>query len=227
MSKTSAAKATEMVRGAVKGAAFMDARNETDTIRLWENYKDQALLWRSLALLQIPTTLITLVFSLILWHTRQITLQVPREPLPGVYSAKEIPNEKFMEVSTELVNLIATYTPATARAQFKKAKEFLKEPLLAKFEVDMVGTELKAIENTSRTQIFFADPTKSITARLSDTEVQVQIDGTRLKIVAGQELPPSPTRYLLTLTTIPRNALNPYGIVVTNIQFAPLKPEKD
>jgi hypothetical protein len=223
MANMQAAKAAKLVKEAVKDASFMDARRETDTIRLWENYKDQALLWRSLALLQIPTTLFAIVFSMILWHTRHIKLDVPREPLPGIYSAQEIPDEKFVEVATDLINLIASYTPATARPQFKKAKEFLKEPLLGKFEAEMMQTELKAIENTSRTQIFFADPSKILTARISNSEVQVQIDGTRLKLVGGKELPPAPTRYLVTLTTVPRNMLNPYGIVVSNVQFAAIK----
>ena len=225
--KGSSHKAAALLKETVKTANVVDARGESDTIRLWENYRDQALLWRSLALLQIPATLLALVFSLILWHTRKITLNVPREPLPGQYSVEELPNEKFIEATTEYINLIATYTPATAQPQFLKASQMLKEPLLSKFNEEMLGGEIKAIEQTNRTQVFFSDPTRTETRRLSSTEMLVQVDGIRLKIVGGQELPPAPTRFLVQLTTIPRNVLNPYGIVITNVAVGePEEPAK-
>src|SRR5690606_41834731 len=67
----------------------IDGRSEADTIRLWENYREQALMWRALALLQIPATFIALVFALWIWNTRSITLEVPAKPLPGRYLAKD------------------------------------------------------------------------------------------------------------------------------------------
>ena len=215
----------DTVSEAVKDASVIGTKGENDTLRLWESYKDQALLWRALTLLQIPTTLAALIFSIILWNNRHITLNVPREPLPGVYSAKELPDEKFIEAATEVVNLIATYTSATARPQFKRAREFLNGTLLEHFDEEQLGAELRAIEDTNKTQIFFVDPTKTATLRVSNTEVKVQLEGSRLKIVGGKELPLFPTRYILTLTTLPRNVLNPYGIVVSNIQFETIAPE--
>ncbi len=220
-------KARKFVKDTVKDAGFMDARQETDTIRLWENYKDQALLWRSLALLQVPTTLLALIFSMVLWHTRKVSLNVPREPLPGVYSATELPDAKFIEAATEFINLIATYTPATALPQFRKAKEMVREPLLSKFDIDMLGTELKAIQNTSRVQVFFMDPLKTQTERPNPNEVYVKLEGTRLKIVGGKELPTAPTAFIVTLTTLPRNSLNPYGIVVSNVRFETVLQESN
>ena len=216
-----ALKATNMIHGAVKDSVVRDAHGDADTIRLWENYKEQALLWRSLCLLQIPTTLTALIVALVLWHNRSITLNVPRQPLPGSYSAQEIPNEKFIESATELVNLIATYTPANARPQFKKAKEFLVDPLLTQFEDEMMGAEIKMIESTGRIQMFLVDPdpAKLLIVR-NGNEVKVQMDGARLKFIGGKELPAVATRYLITMTTIPRNVLNPYGIVISNIQTA-------
>jgi hypothetical protein len=210
-------KAASAIKDAVKKATVLEARGESDTIRLWENYRDQALLWRSLALLQIPTTLAAIIFSLVLWHTRKVTLNVPRDPLPGQYSVAQLPDEKFIEAATDYINLVASYTPATVRTQFAKASEMLKEPLLSKFRVEMIENEVRAIEQTNRTQIFFADPTRTQTKRNSPTEMLVQVDGMRMKIVGGQEIPPVATRFLLTLTTVPRNVINPYGIVITNV----------
>lgn len=199
----------------INDSNVIDSRNETDTIRLWENYRDQALLWRALALLQIPSTLILAIFSCYLWATRSITLNVPAKPQPGLYLAEEINDSEFISVATEYINLIASYQPAVARRQFLKARELLKEPMLETFDREMVGTELKAIENTTRTQLFFVDPTKTQIVR-QDNYVTVSMTGERLKLVAGKQLPVNMTKYTVIMTTIPRNSINPYGIVIEN-----------
>lgn len=199
----------------INDSSVIDSRNETDTIRLWENYRDQALLWRALALLQIPSTLILAIFACYLWGTRSITLNVPAKPQPGLYLAEEIHDSEFISVATEYINLIASYQPAVARRQFLKARELLKEPMLETFDKEMVGTELKAIENTTRTQLFFVDPTKTQIVR-QDNYVTVSMTGERLKLVAGKQLPVMMTKYTVVMTTIPRNTLNPYGIVIEN-----------
>jgi hypothetical protein len=45
--------AGQIVKERVNDTQLSAGRSQNDTIRLWENYKDQALMWRSLALLQI------------------------------------------------------------------------------------------------------------------------------------------------------------------------------
>lgn len=210
------ANAVKAAKGVIKDSELIDSRGETDTIRLWESYRDQALLWRALAILQIPATFVMAVFSLYIWSTREVILNVPRNPLPGLYAAQEIPDSAFIDVTTNFLNLIATYQPAVARRQFMKARESLKEPMLETFDREMVGTELKAIENTNRTQLFFVDPTKTKVER-DDTHVQVTMIGDRLKIVAGKQLPVVITKFTVSMTLIPRNDLNPYGIVIDNV----------
>ena len=148
-------------RKIVQDTQVVDTRDTSDTIRLWESYREQAMLWRGLALIQIPVTLVALLFCTVLWFTRTVTLNVPQAPLPGIYEAREIPDVEFIEVATNFVNLVATYQPAVARRQFEEARQYLIEPMLDKFEVDMLGTEIRAIENTNRTQIFFVDPAKT------------------------------------------------------------------
>lgn len=209
-----------------RDTSIFDARGETDTIRLWENYRDQAVLWRSLALIQVPTSLVLVIFALVLWSTRSVTLNVPAKPLPGMYLAKEIPDTEFVEVATDFINLIGSYQPATARRQFNQAKQFLVEPMLARFDTEMMGIELKAIEQTSRTQLFFADPLETKLERIDDRSIKVSFVGDRLKLVAGQEVPAELTRYTVVLTTIPRQQLNPYGIVITNVQFENLSRDR-
>ncbi|MCB0318619.1 MAG: hypothetical protein KDD56_07665 [Bdellovibrionales bacterium] len=200
----------------IKEASVIDTRSENDTIRLWEGYREQALLWRALTLVQIPVTFIALILALVLWYGREITLNVPAKPLPGIYAAHEIPDTEFIDAATEFVNLVASYQPAVAKRQFLEAQKMLVEPMLTKFNSDMFGVELSTIENTERTQMFFTDPTKTSIERVNN-DVIVTMSGERLKIIAGRELPSSPTKFTVVLTTIPKNALNPFGIVIKSV----------
>lgn len=206
----------QLLKNILSDTAISDARNDGDTLRLWENYRDQALMWRALMLLQIPVTAIALLCTIIMWATRETVLQVPSRPLPGIYVAQDIPDTEFIEVTTNFLNLIATYQPTVAKRQFLEARQMLLEPMLARFNTEMMDTELKAIEATSRTQIFFADPGLTTLERLSPREVTISMIGDRLKLVAGKELPMQKSRYTVTLTTVPRQTLNPYGIMITN-----------
>ena len=207
-------------RQLVEDTKLSGARSQNDTIRLWENYRDQALMWRSLTLLQIPATILAVLFAMFMWATRSITLEVPAKPLPGIYAAQDIPDTEFINVGSEYINLVATYNPLVARRQFEAARGMLKEPLITKFKDEMIDVELRAIESTSRTQVFFTDPVKTKTERLGN-EVKVSLTGERWKSIAGQEVPLVTSRYIVTMTTLPRNALNPYGIVISNVEFIP------
>jgi hypothetical protein len=205
------------VRKILRNSEVVDTARDSDTIRLWENYRDQALLWRSIALIQVPSTVIALLFAVFMYLGSNPVINVPQRPLPGVYKASEIPDPIFIEAATEFINLIATYQPAVARRQFNKAREFLQEPFLSKFETELIAEELKAIESTARTQLFFADPTKETLVERSGPDVRVSIVGDRLKIVAGKQLPMQQTLYQIIMTTVPKNALNPYGIVIKGL----------
>jgi hypothetical protein len=206
----------QKVTNVIKQTELFADKGKNDTIRLWESHKEQALLWRSIALIQVPATCIALVFALILWTTRSITLNVPSKPLPGMYMAQDIPDSEFIDVATDFLNLYATYRSSVARKQFAAAREMLNEPMLSKFDKEVVTVELKAIEGTNRTQVFFPDPTETKLVR-KGREITVSLMGERSKIIAGKELEPVVTRFTLTMTSIPRNKLNPYGIVITNV----------
>ncbi len=213
-------KATQGVKERVADTQLTAARSSNDTIRLWENYKDQALMWRALSLLQLPTTLVAIIFALAMWFTREITLNVPSKPMPGHYAAQDIPDTEYVNVANDYVNLVATYQPNTARKQFEVARAMLKEPLLTKFNDENMNSELPAIETTLRTQVFFVDPLLTRVDR-EGNRVIVSISGERWKVIAGAAIPSVSSRYRIEMTTIPRNPVNPYGIVITNVIFTP------
>lgn len=199
-----------------------DVRGESDTIKLWESYRQQALLWRAIALLQIPATAIACLLALLLWTTRSVTLKVPANPKPGTYAVQDIPNSEFINFAQDYVNLLASYQHRVARRQFEAAALMITEPYLSRFRDQMLTFELKAIETTSRTQFFFADPSK-ISLERDGKRLNVSFIGDRLKIVAGQELPLVKTKFTVQLATIPKNPINPYGIAVVDFVAEEIK----
>lgn len=208
----------------VQKAAVVDSRSTNDTIRLWESYREQAGMWRAIALLQIPVSILAMVIALTAWTNRKTILNVPPKPLPGVYQAQDIPDSEFVDAATNFVNLIATYQHVIARRQFARASELLINPLLERFKTDFLETELKTIENTSRSQVFFVDPSKTRIQRQGSVVV-VTMAGDRMKVVAGRELDPVQTKYVVTLRTIPRTDINPYGIVIQDLSYENIVPD--
>lgn len=203
--------------GFVKNLGNSDAKGGADTFRLWEGYREQATLWRLIALSQMVGTILLIIFSFHLYSTREVTLHVPRTPLPGQYSIHEIPQVALIEAATEVVNLIATYQPHIAEKQFRAALEMLEEPALSMFEEKMLGLELNAIRSTSRTQLFFVDPSKTMIEGTQEG-LRVSLTGERTKFVGGKQVPTVYTRYSITFVTRPRNILNAYGLVATKIE---------
>lgn len=209
---------SQKMKETLKSTTVRPPRGESDTLRLWEAYLDQAILWRAIALLQIPSTLALLVFSMWLYGGRTIVLNVPQKPLPGQYTVDQLTDPILVDAATDFINLISSYTPKTARRQMQEAEQRVVEPLLTTFTQDMIETDLKAIEQTQRSQLFLIDPTKTSLTR-GRGNATVTFEGDRVKIVSGKEFPASTLRYLITMETRPRNRLNEYGVVITGIRF--------
>jgi hypothetical protein len=216
-------------KGAIKDlvgkTSVQEIKNTSDTIRIWESYRDQALMWRALTLIQFPISVGAILLSVILWQGRVTHIHVPRKPAPGIFRANEIPDQEFIDVATEFVNLVASYTPNTAERQFVRAREVLFGDLLNQFNQQIMKEELKTIQAASRTQLFFVDPNKTRIERKGG-DVVVTFVGDRLKIITTRTLPTDTVRYEIRMKTIPRNALNPYGIVITHVSFDDSLEEK-
>ncbi|MCB0328493.1 MAG: hypothetical protein KDD70_02485 [Bdellovibrionales bacterium] len=194
-----------------------ESKGEADTFRLWESYREQANLWRIIAVLQLFGSFLLICFIFYLYSTRTVTLHVPRQPLPGQYSINEIPEAALIEAATEVVNLIATYQPHIAEKQFRSALELLEEPALTIFKEKMLGVELNAIRSTSRSQVLWVDPSRNKIEPMPDG-IRVSLTGERQKFIAGKQVPPTFTRYSITFVTRPRNRINQYGLVATKIE---------
>ena len=195
-------------------------RAGADTIRLWEGYREQAYLWRSVSLLQMPATALSMAAVLVMYFFADTVIEVPHAPDPGIYSVKQLPDSQFVNAALSVVNLIATYQPAIARRNFTTTKKFLWEPALSEFEQTMMESEIRAIEETKRSQMFFINQRLIKVERFPEQDmVVVRVPGERVKLIGNKPLPPDQMVYYVKMTTIPRNIHNEYGIVVTDIRL--------
>jgi len=209
----------------IRQVELVDGRAGADTVRLWEHYRDHAYMWRALAVLQFPATFLALGAALLMYFTADTVIEVPEKPQPGHYSIKQLPDSEFIDVATKLVNAITTYQPHNAREQFYSSRKFLWEPALSEFENVMVKQELRVVEETSRSQMFFIDTKQIKIERFPELDkVVVRLPGVRQKLIGQKPLPPDEMVYYVKMTTIPRNIHNEYGIVVVDIRLrvAPL-----
>jgi hypothetical protein len=212
----------EKLKSLIGEAGVQESKGTSDTIRIWEQYRDQALMWRALTLFQFPVTIMALIITFMLWQSRVTTITVPEKPAPGIYEVGSIPEVELVNYATNFVNLIGSYTPVIARKQFDRAKQYLREPILSRFKQEMMIDELSSIERTSRTQLFFVDPTKT-TVKFNGTQAEVSLYGDRFKMIARQQVPLLRSVYTIVVETIPRNDLNQYGLIVTDVYFRDLK----
>ncbi len=216
-------KIQKQVKQIIDDTSFREARTENDTVRVWENYREQALLWRGLALLQILVTSIAIIAAIFFYSNQEINLNVPAKPLPGYYPAGEIPQTEFISVANDFVNLISTYQYKIAARQFNEASNYLVEPMLSRFETDMLNTELNLIVQTQRTQLYFPNNEKTIFQAIDQNNVSVTFIGEQVRFIAGREYEGQEIKHTVYLTTVPRNKFNPYGIVVTNLELSKIK----
>lgn len=201
----------------LKLSESIDGRSGNDTIKLWESHREQAMLWRALALLQIPSTSLAILAALVMYFFADTIIQVPQKPQPGYYSVKELPDSAFINVAHEVVNLLATYQPERVELQYSLAKKYLWEPALSKVQEIMNG-ELLAIKQTQRSVLFMIVPSLTRVQRDdANSKVVVILRGSRYKIINMNALPPEDATWEVQMTTIPRNVSNEYGIVVTGL----------
>ena len=213
------AKPALKVSDGIKDVEKIAGRTGADTVRLWERYRDQALLWRALALIQIPSTFVAVAAALIMYFFADTVIEVPEKPEPGMYSVKQLPDAEFISTATRVVNSIATYQPETARIQFTETRKMLWQPALAKFDEEMMQKEIQAIEETRRSQLFFVNQSLVRVNRFPERDyVEVRLAGVRHKLIGTNQLKPEQMVYFVRMTTIPKNPHNEYGIVVFDME---------
>lgn len=198
-------------------------------------YREQSYLWRALALLQIPTTLIAIIVALVVYVNSDTIVEVSPRPAPGYYLTKEIPDEEFIKISIEFVNLISSYQPAIAERQFNYALNLLMEPVYSAFRKQfLIGgdgkqAEIEQIRQIQRSQMFFINRDLITVRRFEDrndprnSTVEVRVPGELVKFFNGvKQDRVGDDRYLayfIRLRTFPKTNFNQNGIYLIDFEL--------
>lgn len=199
----------------------IEGRSGADTIRLWERFREQAIIWKFIALAQIPATFLAIIGFVVVFITADISIEPPENPQPGMYSVKHLPDSEFRKTAAEVINLIATYQPGNVFNQFNRAREYLWEPALSEFEEIMMKQEHMTIKNTHRSQVFIINDDLVRVQRFPARDiVVVRLPGTLQALIGnGRALESKEIVYYIKMTTIPRSAYNESGIVVIDLRM--------
>jgi hypothetical protein len=196
--------------------------NETltsDRLRVLNTARDHAHFWRALALVQFPSLIIAIFGAVTMFFFAKTSIEITEKPQPAQFSVSQLPDSEFLYIAKEVVNRISSFQPITARIQFKNVRRYLWEPALSTFEEFIINKELKVIEDTGRSQMFFPVEELIRVEREADSEkVVVRIPGLKQKLIGMTPVPVEELAYFITMTTIPNNVINRRGVVVTKIE---------
>ena len=198
-----------------------EAQNPNEAMEpVSKGYKTQSYVWRSLALVQMPLAAIAIFIFLVIYFSRDTIINVPQKLPPGHQLVKDLPDAEFLNVSLEVVNLLATYQPFTVKNQFESAKKYFTKALQTSPVVESLLVELKSIEQRRESQWFDISLSAITLNRSPDQQyVDIQVPGVQYKSLEQLQQPPVRAQYLLRLTTIPGKQFNEYGIVVSDMKF--------
>lgn len=188
-----------------------------NTIDLWEAHREQASLWRILAILVLPATLLSLGIMFLVWFAGDIRVEIPPKPEVPYYKVDQVPDKEFIAIASQVTSLLSSYRAYEARRQFEYARQFLWEPALKQFTLQWLGQELPLIEQTQRSQVFYASP-HQIKIEREKNFVWVRYPGTRQKFLGNELNSKDEIIWWFRMTTIPRNIHNNYGIVINDIK---------
>ncbi len=194
-----------------------DTKKDGDLIRRWEDALQKANFWRAMFLLQLPVSVFALVLAAVIFINRNITLNVPKAPLPGTYAIQDVPDYEFINFAINFANLVFSFTPANIEPQYKIAMRFLAPTAQKTFSEYFLKQEVGIVKTTSVSQIFNINPFKIKVQRDKNT-VYVTLGGERIRLIAGKETRVSEAYTQIVLRTFPHNNLNPYGIMVVNFK---------
>jgi len=219
--KTIPKKTKGIVSQGLEDLDYVESRVGPDTTELWDAYHRQALLWRAIAFLQSPALILAAILALFTFFYSDRVVEAPSRPQPTLFEIEDISDDDLVEFAVGFVNRLAAYQTVTAEGQFRRARQMLWEPALTAFNKEIMDKQLGRIINTNRSQVFFLSPSRIRISRGENT-AEVRIAGKRQKLIGAVPRPSDEIAWFVTLTTIPANELNKYGLVVIDLKPVPV-----
>ena len=188
------------------------AAKAEELLRMVDRYKVQGHFWRFLSLLQFPIILALTFYFVSRYLSADTLVKVPEPPVPGETAQDKIPDKEYLNTATNVINLIGTYQPTTARDQFESARDFFLDSAVKSFDETQLDSELITAEESDISQQL--DVYSSKISRESKGAAQVCLSGVRQKIVERTPLPQQSVTYCFSFVLDEPFEGSPFGIAV-------------
>ena len=188
------------------------AAKEEELLRMVDRYKVQGHFWRFLSLLQFPIILFLTLYFITRYLGADTLVKVSEPPIPGEVPQDKIPDKEYINTATNIINLIGSYQPTTARDQFETASDFFLDSALASFEETQMNSELITAEESDISQRL--DVYSSRIVREAKGNAQVCLSGVRQKIVDRSPLPQQDVTYCFSFIVDEPFEGSPFGLAV-------------
>jgi len=189
----------------------MEAKEE-ELLRMVDRYKVQGHFWRFLSLLQFPIILILTLYFILRYLGADTLVKVPEPPVPGEVQQDKIPDKEYINTAQNIINLIGTYQPTTARDQFETARDFFLDSAVASYDETQMNSELITAEESDISQRLDVYSTRI--DRQAGGAAQVCLSGVRQKIVDRNPLPEQDVTYCFSFVVDEPFEGDPFGIAV-------------
>jgi len=188
------------------------AAKEEELLRMVDRYKVQGHFCRFLSLLQFPIILALTLYFITRYLGADTLVKVPEPPVPGEILQDKIPDKEYINTAQNIINLIGTYQPTTARDQFESARDFFLDSAVTSFDETQMNSELITAEESDISQRLDVYNYKIV--RQANGAAQVCLSGSRQKIVDRNALPPQDVTYCLSFVIDEPFEGSPFGIAV-------------
>ena len=188
------------------------AAKEEELLRMVDRYKVQGHFWRFLSLLQFPIILCLTLYFISRYLGADTLVKVSEPPIPGEVQQDKIPDKEYVNTAQNIINLIGTYQPTTARDQFETARDYFLDSAVASFDETQMGSELVTAEESDISQRLDVYSTRIV--RETKGNAQVCLSGVRQKIVDRNPLPQQDVTYCFSFVVDEPFEGSSFGIAV-------------
>ncbi len=169
--------------------------------------------WRLISLAQIPISFVLIFYFISRYLSADTIVDVPDVKTIEETKTTGIPDKEYVNVAQDVVNLIGTFQPTTARDQFETAREFMLESALPAFDETQTNQELNTAEQSDTSQMLYIDHTTL--TRMSGGAAKVCLGGLRQRLVEKTVLPQQEVTYCLVLQPREPFEHNAFGLMVS------------
>jgi hypothetical protein len=142
---------------------------------------------------------------------------VPASGAPGFLYPDEVPDALAADLAQEVVLLLYNITPATVTAAHQTVAKYLHPSALVPFQVQAEQERQRVMAETLSAQLAIRD----VQVHREQTQRHIVLTAMRRVYVGKLPVRDEEVEAAVTLLPVRPSALNPYGLVVTDLRITP------